>query len=75
MNGLRIALIVLALALDALCLALIAALLFLSHPSDSAKLGMAIIGTVVAGNLPALVWSLLPRRRPDEAALQAGIFS
>ena len=71
----RIALTVVALALDGLCLAFMAVLLMRSHTSDSARLGIAILGTVVAANLPALVWSLVPHRRPDDASVQAGIFS
>ena len=71
----KIALTVLALVLDLLCLALMVAIFFMSHPSDSAKLGVAILAVVVAGNLPALIWSLLPRKTVDESAAAAGIFS
>jgi hypothetical protein len=71
----RIALTVVALVLDGLCLALMAAVLLLTHPTASAKLGVAILVVVVAGNLPALIWSLVPRKRIDQAAVQAGIFS
>jgi hypothetical protein len=71
----RIALTVLALALDGLCLALMAAVLFLTHTTESARLGMAILATVVGGNIPALVWGLVPRRPAEDAAVQAGVFS
>ncbi len=71
----RIALTVLALGLDGLCLAFMAAVLFLTHTTGSARLGMAILASVVAGNIPALVWSLVPRKPADNAAVQAGVFS
>jgi hypothetical protein len=71
----RIALTVLALVLDVLCLILMVAVFVFSHPSASAKLGVAILAGVIAANLPALIWSLVPRRPPDESVAQAGIFS
>ena len=71
----RIALTVLALVLDGVCLLLMAAVFVFSHPTNSAKLGVAILAVVIAGNIPALVWSLARRKLVDDVAAQAGIFS
>ena len=71
----RIALTVLALVLDGLCLLLMVAVFLFSHPTASARLGVAIIGVVIAANLPALIWALAPRRAADTSVEQAGIFS
>ena len=70
----RVVLTALALVLDLLCLLLMGAIVVFSHPASSEVLGFAILGTVVAGNVPALVWGLLPRRRADEAPATAGVF-
>jgi hypothetical protein len=70
----RLALTVLALVLDLLCLLLMGAIVVFSHPARSEALGLAILGTVVAGNIPALVWGLLPRRRADASPATAGVF-
>jgi hypothetical protein len=71
----RIALTVVALGLDVLCLLLMAATLAFSHPSASAKLGVALLAVIIAANLPALIWGLVPRRPADNSVVQAGIFS
>ena len=71
----KLALTIVALVLDSLCLALMAAVFLVSHSSDSAKLGVALIATVILANLPALIWNLVPRKQPDASATAAGIFS
>ena len=39
------------------------------------SLGVVILAVVIAGNIPALVWSLARRKLVDDVAAQAGIFS
>ncbi len=70
----RVTLTVLALVLDLLCLMLMGAIVVFSHPGGAEALGFAILGTVVAGNIPALVWALAPRKRADQTPVTAGVF-
>jgi len=74
MNGLRIALIVLALALDALCILLIAFTFLTQHFDSYALFGICLFLVVVVGNIPPLVWCLFPARRRDADPAAASIF-
>ena len=71
----RIALTIVALVLDSLCLALCAFGMLSSETSASGRLGLAIIAVVVLANFPALIWSLVLRKPADASAAAAGIFS
>jgi len=70
----RISLTVIALVLDGLCLLLMLTVLLTRHPTSSALLGLVVLGVIVAGNLPALIWSLVDQRRPNATQATAGIF-
>jgi hypothetical protein len=75
LNGLRIALTILALVLDGLCLILLVAVFFLANPTPSAMLGIGIFAVVILGNLPPLIWGLARSRRPAPTAEAADVFS
>ena len=74
MNGLRIALIVLALALDALCILLIAFTFLTQHFDSDALLGISLFLVVIVANIPPLAWCLFPVRRRDADPAAARIF-
>ena len=67
----RLALIVIALVLDGLCLALMAAASFLTRTTVSELVGFGIFAVVIGSNLPSLIWAIRPRKRPDATA---GVF-
>jgi hypothetical protein len=74
MNGLRIALIVLALVLDAPCILLIALTFVTQHLDLEGVIGVSIFLVVIFANIPPLVWCLFPPRRRDEDPAAAKIF-
>jgi len=74
MNGLRIALIVLALVLDALCLLLIAITFLTQRFDNDGLLGISVILVVVVANIPPLVWCLFQARRRDADPTAASVF-
>ena len=74
MNGLRTALIALALVLDALCIILIAFTFFTQHLDNEGLLGISLFLVVVVANIPPLVWCLFRPPRRDEDPAAASIF-
>ena len=68
----RIFLIVLALVLDGLCLALMAAVYLLTRTTLPELLGFGIFAVVIAANLPPLIWALATGKRANSAT--AGVF-
>ena len=74
MNGLRIAITILALVLDGLVVALSGLTLLLRHLNATQLLGATVILVVTVPNIPALVWALVPRRRGDEGQVAARVF-
>jgi hypothetical protein len=73
MNGLRIALVVLALVLDVLCIALIALTFLTQHLDAEGLLGVSIFLVVVVANIPPLLWTFFPARR-DANQVTATVF-
>ena len=73
MNAVRIGLVVLALVLDALCIALIALTFLTQHLDPEGRIGVSIFLVVVVANIPPLAWALLPGRR-READRAAAVF-
>ena len=74
MNGLRIALIVLALVLDALCILLIALTFVTQRLDREGVVGVSILLVVILANIPPLVWCLVRPPRRDETPAAASIF-
>jgi hypothetical protein len=74
MNGLRIALIVLALVLDALCILLIALTFVTQRLDREGVVGVSVFLTVILANIPPLVWCLFAPRRREEDPAAARIF-
>jgi Na+/H+ antiporter NhaA len=74
MNGLRTALIALALVLDALCIILIAFTFFTQHLDNEGLLGISLFLMVIVANVPPLVWCLFPPRPRAGDPAAASIF-
>jgi hypothetical protein len=74
MNVLRIALVVLALVLDALCVALIALTFATQHLDSEGVIGVSIFLVVIVANVPPLVWTFFQGRRRDADPATASVF-
>jgi hypothetical protein len=74
MNGLRIAITILALVLDVLVVGLSGLTLLLRHLTGTQLLGGTVILVVTVPNIPALVWALVPRRRGGDGQVAARVF-
>ena len=74
MNGLRIAITVLALVLDVLFIALFAVTLLIRHLTSSQLIGGGVILAVLVPNVPALILALIPRRPRTDRRVTAGVF-
>jgi hypothetical protein len=74
MKGWSLGLTILALVLDGLCIALLAAVFLLKRPTPSAILGMGIFVAVILANVPPLILGLIQGRRPARPSATADIF-
>jgi hypothetical protein len=73
-GGFWVGLTILALVVDGLCMALLAAVFFLTRPTPSAILGVSIFVAVIFANVPPLILGLVHSRRSLSPPTPADIF-